>query len=198
MGLSAGGTYVGLASQIAIQPFSWTSKRIAGKYYNSDISCWGTTANTGTGVDTLCATPFIVSERTSFDRIAIDVNTAQLGSLLRIGIYYDDASTHYPSTLLYGSAALSGGVAGKVEEIIAITLEPGLYWLAVNHDDATNTLEFTSPTSPTIPCVLGNDLTGQGNFGGWQVASIFGAMPATFPAAGGDLVNRCFVFLRVA
>jgi hypothetical protein len=72
-------------------------------------------------------TPFIVCKRMSFDRIGINVTTAQAGSQARLGVYSD--SEGRPGTVLLDAGNVATTATGIIEVTgLSLTLNPGLYW----------------------------------------------------------------------
>jgi len=194
MGLNAGGTFVGVASQIAVQPFSIHYPKVSGTYYNSGF---GTAA---IGVATpesgnICASLFVISKRTSFDRIACTVSNPIALSKIRLGIYSNDEIETKPLALILDSGELSGAGAGDVEATIAITLNAGVYWLAQENNDLTDALTLARHDDNFA--VLGADTPASQNAVSWLATFAWAALPATFPACNRSTTSKAFVSLRV-
>jgi hypothetical protein len=166
-------------------------------YSNNNSGTVPTTLATTAG--TLIATPFIVSRVTTFSKIGINCTTLGAASTARVAIYQDNGNL-YPSNLISGSdvgtLATSGTGFLTNTFVTAITLQPGLYWLAFN----------VSATAPTVSAwavaqlnpILGNTGANPPVPGvGWSVSLAFGAMPSTFTASGAALVASApAVFLQ--
>lgn len=146
----------------------------SGEYGNSA----GTTQTSG--ANTLRAYSFRLFSTTSFDRIQAEVTTLVGGSSFRIGVYSSDSNC-YPDALQVGSAQLSGAANAVVPDTIVLTLQPGLYWLAMVADASVT---FRSWQIVQIPLTLGLAATMGAAMrpAYWNVAFTFAALPATFPA----------------
>ena len=102
----------------------------SGYYYTGATPASVTTLATAT--PRLHFTPFIVPARRSFDRIGINVSTAATGGsggTLSFGIY--GTTDGSPGTLIMNTSTISSESTGSKEMVIAQTLDPGLYWLAL-------------------------------------------------------------------
>lgn len=107
--------------------------------------------------DIIRLTPFIVSETTSFDQMAMELSVAgSVGSVVRMGIY--SSTLNYPSVNILNAGTIAGDSATLQLITLAstLTLAPGLYWLAFIHNSTTNITFRTIPlTSGVIPNILG-------------------------------------------
>jgi hypothetical protein len=76
--------------------------------------------------------PFAVNRRTTVSAISINVSTAANNSSQVIGIYNSNPTNLYPNTLL-GSVTLATTTTGVITGTLttAITLTPGIYWIAL-------------------------------------------------------------------
>lgn len=190
------GTYVGMASQIAVQPFSLNSLHTPDSYINSSIMVNSPSTEAPThGI--IFAFPFLISTPTSFNKIGAYVSAAVESSKARVAIYSND--NYYPNAKLAESGELDTGTIGFKSSNISLSLEAGLYWLAFVHNDATDALTFIHTN---IDLNLGMALAG-GTIeflnGIADDTTGYGILPATF-AAGFSLTSGllCPVFLRVA
>jgi len=142
----------------------------------------------------LYAYPFIVPVSQSFDRIVIAVSTARVNGVARAGIYDDDGDV-YPNNLILDSGEVDCSVIGYKTTVIAETLVPGLYWLALNSDGDADIVFRAMDYNQTSPIgyftILGNDagnfITNPGTH--WSVAEVYGALPDPF-TGGATLVNN--------
>lgn len=154
--------------------------------YPGAIVTNGTALTTGApAVGTLFAFPFIYPRGGTIDIIACNVTTLAVGATIRIGIYNNTSDTDlYPSSLVYGSAELSGATTGVKQESISVTLLPNtLYWSAY----------LCGTLAPTVRCYGVANLYPIGGYPaalgtaaqiGITVALAYAALPATFTAAG--------------
>jgi hypothetical protein len=119
---------------------------------------------------------FLCGERTTFTKIGITVATAVAASNIRLAIY--NMSGGIPTSLLVDSGSISSATTGDKEVTISVTLEPGVYYLGLNGDNAGvyvnwcegafQRMQFGQSAPGTYDTLL---------YG----SSTFGAMPGTFP-----------------
>jgi len=189
------GTYVGMPSQIAVQPFSINYPKLTGRYYNSSTQT-AAFAAIGPGPNILMAMPFILAKQTSFDKIAFYIATPEVGGHARLGIYSNNSTSMYPTDKLLASNEFLTSVPGLVEDAISITLNAGIYWL-VGVFDSVATLEIDMWGYST-PNLIGDDGALGGPQSGWNVAFAYGVLPASFPLGGLGDITGAWIFLRVA
>jgi len=143
-------------------------------------------ANTGTFI-----MPFLLRSTMTFDRIACDLLSAGgAGATVHLGIYNTDGVT--PTSLIYGSpVGIPANTTGVKEDTINVTLQPGLYGLAVRRSEALNLRGFQLERS----LVIGHSSNGQPN-----VYWLDNTFPFPDPANGtpGQFNGCPAVFLRVA
>jgi len=152
----------------------------SGRYYGSfDTAATFTTLTIS--ANTLYATPFFVPHGARFDSIAINVTTASSGRMARVGIYTDSGDA-YPYALVPGTdvGELDVGTTGVKQNVIDVTLHPGLYWLAL--------VSNGSPTLRAIPVgSLDSEVLGLGSdLGtvpgvGYTISYTYAPLPSTFP-----------------
>jgi hypothetical protein len=101
-------------------------------------------ATTATSTTTLGMTnntsywiPFAVNIRTTVSAISINVTTASTSSSQTVGIYNSNLTNLYPNTLLE-SVTLATTTTGVITGTLttAITLTPGIYWIALASNGA--------------------------------------------------------------
>jgi hypothetical protein len=101
-------------------------------------------AMTATATTTLAMTnntsywmPFAVNRNISISAISINVSTAAASTSETVGIYNSNLTNLYPNTLL-GSVTLDTTTTGLKTGTLstAITLTPGMYWIALASDGA--------------------------------------------------------------
>jgi hypothetical protein len=109
-----------------------------------------------------------VPSRTSFDRLACEISSAgAAGSLLRMAIYDSQWDGVWPDKLvLDGNGALAADSVGGKEHAIAVTLQPGIYWLVVtNTGDVSYRASIAGPVQrwrSADPSSLGQNYAGWG------------------------------------
>jgi hypothetical protein len=158
----------------------------------STLNQWYTSPFTGTALTTgaptanvLRAIPFIVSKTTTIDSMAINVTTATSG-MVRVGIYANNGN-NYPGALVVEATSITQINTGTTGVKIAtdnlpVTLQPGLYWLAIVSNAAPTIRTFS--VGSLIP-VLGfaSNLPTNAQFG-WSVSFTYAALPNPFPSGG--------------
>jgi hypothetical protein len=177
----------------------------------STLNQWYTSPNTGTALTTGAGTvnvlrtiPFIVSKVMTIDQMEINVTTAGAGGTgnARVGIYADNGN-NYPGALVVDAGAASTTSTG-VKAFTAgmpVTLDPGLYWLAYVHDNATTAPTVRAFAVASLNPVLGyaSTLPTNAQFG-WSVSFTYAALPGTFTAGGSAItaVPIWAVFVRTS
>ncbi len=173
-------------------------------WYTSAINNTALTTGAGT-VNVLRAIPFIVSKTTTVDQMAINVTTAGAGgtTAARVGIYADNGN-NYPGVLVVDAGAITTTGTTGVKTFttgLPVTLQPGIYWLAYVHDNATTAPTMRALAVGSIPPVLGTGSTLPTTPSlGWSVALTYGALPNPFTAGGAVItaVPIWAVFVRTS
>jgi hypothetical protein len=158
--------------------FAHYLSRTAGKYYGVMGGNNVITATSAVTASRLYTIPFLVLTAETFDRIGIYVQTGAAGSA-RLGIYRDVGSA--PGSLLLDAGEIDATDAGAKEIVINQTLQPGLYWLAINFN---STPKVMGPTSVSNLTGMGIDSIGLINAGSsvYYTTSAYGALPNPHPA----------------
>lgn len=174
----------------------------------STLNQWYTSPNTGTLLTTgaptanvLRAIPFIVSKTTTIDQMAINVTTAAAGAA-RIGIYRDNGN-NYPGALVVEATSATQINTGTTGVKIAtnglpVTLEPGLYWLAIVGNAAPTIRTFA--VGSLLPVLgYGSSLGTAASFG-WSVSFTYAALPTSFPTGGALITGTPIpaVYVRIS
>lgn len=119
---------------------------IAGRYYLpfSNYS-WNGVSGAANRMD---LQPFYVTDTTTFDRLAINVNTAVASSAVKVGIYDSDGPNGRPSSRLVDGGELLTATTGVKEATISQQLIGGkVYWFACLHS-STATLRSLGASNP--------------------------------------------------
>jgi hypothetical protein len=145
--------------------------------------------------------PLVITKAVTYTALRVQVSTAVAATNFRIGLYNSNAAG-YPNQLIAGSDTLS--FDGNLTTVqvgtfaSAITLQPGLYWIAVISSGAPT---LRSVPVAAIPPVLGfNPAFGTNNqYTGRSIARTFGPLPDPHPAGATLLANTVapLVLLRV-
>ncbi len=143
--------------------------------------------------DRLYAVPFWVARAMTFDRIAIDIRTVDVGSTTRLGIYNDGVNLA-PGTLIDDSGTIDTGALTGLQaiDIDPTVLTKGLYWLALISDGTPEIRKFET---------IGFPLGFSGSFNtcedAWYYAGAYGALPDPFPAPSGTQGGPPTIALRL-
>jgi len=146
------------------------------------------------GANILWAWAYPVFRRIRFDQVAIVIHGAGgAGAAVRIGIY--ESKDKYPTRLIMDFGEFPADTTGLKTKDIDLTLDPGLYFLALVANDDTIDLRQARPER-SGPLYRVSDV----NFGWWgyRIEYPYGPLPDPFPE-GASLYNRMWkVMLRVA
>lgn len=167
------------------------------RWYNGSMNCAGMSA-TAIALSSIRYFPFIVEKACTVDRIAAEITAGgTAGSLVRLGIY--DSSNLLPNNLIVDAGTIAGDSATFQSITISQVLQPGLYFLTMNHNSAASPTFRTIPVG-SMPPVLGFPNTGGATVGTYYTsATVFGTFtnPATAPNAIQSAVGVC-IWLRLA
>ena len=141
----------------------------------------------------LIAFPIIIPRKMTFDRIAIQVATADAGKAIRLGIYADGTNL-YPGALVLDAGVVDVSSTGVKAITISQQLDKGVYHLAVISDGAPHVYADAITWGP-YGLNATNFPQGAGN---WVAALSYGALPDPFTAGGGyDAERSPIVALRL-
>ncbi len=120
--------------------------------------------------------PFMVNRNTSVSAISINVATAG-GTSQEVGIYNSNPNNLYPNTLL-GSVTLATNTTGLRTGTLAsaITLTPGIYWIALASNGAPTLTALNLSSLLTLAFSGVNAVTHYRNTGT--------TLPSTAPTSG--------------
>lgn len=173
-----------------------------GDYFGSGLyavtdGVMGSMGTENPGLGQLRLAPFFVPVRRAFDRIGMDLSiAASAGGVLRMGIYAQGAG--WPGALLLDAGTVDSTSTGPREIVIAQTLDPGFYWLAVvaqvaapywrYHGSPGASRAFAPTTGPPT----------EGPWGAIGVTGVTGALPSTISRVGAGNNIRPAIALRAA
>lgn len=166
-------------------------------YYSSPVSA---RLSIGVTDDRLTFLPFVVARRAAFDRAAVDHSStvASAGSVCRFGVWANDgaAGQDVPGTLIqeFGTVPLDSAAAFKALTI-ALTLDPGLYWLGAVAQLTGGSANMASSAGPIAPHVPAADATGSGAT--CYASSVSGSL-ASNPSLAVGTTSGIIVWLRSA
>ena len=104
----------------------------------------------GLTAETIYGIPFEIMGRTSIDRIAVEVTTLDVGSLIRLGLYREHASNQgKPGAQLEDLGTVSGTTTGIKPLVVTPDrwLAPGRYYVALVADSAVLNFRATAQGS---------------------------------------------------
>ena len=169
------------------------------RYFSSATNVYSDVIGGTPVTGTMQAYPFVVPKTIKIDQIGLSVSTLAGGSSCHAGIY-TDTGNDVPSALVTGSdVTLTTTSTGLKTGSVSITLQGNnLYWLAYTCSTATTLKVVTIPVT-SVPNVLGNIPTGAAVAAGtgYTATQAFGALPATFPAAGQAVITTAPVEIVV-
>ena len=177
-----------------VKYYSWLTEifsyRQPGYYYTMGVL--GGTATLALTANTLYALPFLVTKRSRWDKMNIRVTTASSGTKVRLGIYTNEGV--YPKDLIVDAGELDTGSTGSKEAVIDVTLDPGLYWLAL--------LSSGAPTLGGISAANTFGILGQSDVyttanNSLRISYTYGTLPETFPTGASPVQMPYLIALRL-
>jgi hypothetical protein len=171
----------------------------SGIYYSStDYS--GSVSGSSYGVNRSFFIPFLVSETTTFDRIATVTSGAFSGSgTVRLAIY-NNGTNMLPSSLVLDAGSVTCTAANTTYAItISQSLTKGWYWLAYNATSVATTHSFNSVGTTSFPYnhIFSKDASAAPEPLAWQLSSnVSSGYPAT--ASSSATTGSPYIGLRKA
>lgn len=134
---------------------------------------------------------FVATQQT-FSHIGLATTVAATGAgVVDLGVYTDNGSG-YPASLVQdvGPTTVTTGV-GAISVAFAITLSPGLYWVAGVFSGAT-TQPSVQGTNANAFSIFGSGAAGgTSTVGGWVKNAVAATLPGTFPAGAAAQKVAC-------
>lgn len=130
---------------------------ISGSYYQglNALVAGGSVVGGGT----IRMHPIVIKERMLLSELGVRVTTAESGKSFQLAIYAADPTTRLPTGNPLGvTASMSAGTTGVVTAAVSggnITLNPGLYWMALNTDTTSAVFQAFGANSTFIAALLG-------------------------------------------
>jgi hypothetical protein len=172
------------------------------RYISSAVDAYTDVIGGTPASGTIVAYPFIVPKTIKIDQVGLPVSTSAPGTSCHAGIYTDNGNV-VPSTLVSGSdVTLTTTSTGLKTGSVSLILQGNnLYWLAYTCSTATTLKVVTIPVT-AVPNVLGSipGATASSSGTGYSATFTYGALPATFPAAGQAVITTApvEVVVRIA
>jgi len=170
----------------------WTQYLRSGRwYYGIPIS--GGYGATTLEANKLYALSFFVAVTSSWNAIGTYISSGSPGRA-RLGVYADDG-TVYPGNLILDAGEIDTTTAGVKTIDIDLTLEPGLYWIAVL---CNATPSFYGLSWYYVYGCLGAVNPGGSQANCYWVSYEYGSLPSQFPAGGSIMTQIHWIALRKA
>ncbi|MEM5854469.1 MAG: hypothetical protein QW228_08950 [Candidatus Aenigmatarchaeota archaeon] len=167
------------------------SYRRAARYHT--MAFGGATGTLAVGANTLRVLPFLVAKTTRFDRIAIHVTTAASGTTVLLGMYDDE--NVYPKNLIASFGTVDSASTGLRELSINLTLEPGLYWLAlISNGNPT----LGGVAASACPAILGGTTPNETPANSYYITQTTQTLPHPFPNGASVASIPYLIAIRVA
>lgn len=140
--------------------------------------------------------PGYIKERITINALGLRITTASAGGNVQAAIYAASATTKLPTgTPLVSSASMSTTTSGaNVSAAVSVQLEPGLYWFAINADNAV--AAYATPgTTPTFTASTIGSATQASNLAsgsgliGLSATQAFGTWPDLTSATFAELIG---------
>jgi hypothetical protein len=161
----------------------------SGVYYYASFGSLATSTES-VAADTLYAAPITIEHRAIFTALCVEVTTLAAGNV-RMGIYNNNPSAAYPSSLVVDGGAASTDSTGFKEITISQALTPGMYWLVAVYD-ATPTIRRLTGNAHTVGAKLGTNQAADSSGDMYSMVSValpYGALPSIFPSEGTYVSN---------
>lgn len=157
---------------------------IAGNWYNP-VPAAAVTSGAALANGTIKLLPFMLGQPITISDLGCRITTTNAGNV-QLAIYNSVAATKLPGTLAAATGDITAASAAAVSADITgsnVTLAPGLYYMAVNADNAVCALQTINSSAPLASYLIGsatlNDITsaaGASNFY-FTFASAFNTWP---------------------
>lgn len=158
---------------------------VAGNWYRVPIIGFVATGN-ALAVGSVRLLPFYLARPIKVSDLGVRIITASAGGNIRLALYASDPATRMPT----GTAVVeTGNISTTTATLVSLgvnaaaTLQPGLYWQAVNSDNAVVVLESVNITGTYGTMLVGSatlanlSLTSGDAYITYSFASAFGAFP---------------------
>lgn len=124
-----------------INYFKKASTNYFESWYSNSVNCIAMTS-ISRGRNNIIFTPFVITKTTTIDRLGIDltVTGGTTTATARLAIY-DSSDLLYPNNLIIDAGTVPVTAVSVQSIVVYVTLQPGLYFTALNHN-STVTLQF--------------------------------------------------------
>ncbi|MDB5584299.1 MAG: hypothetical protein JWR80_9475 [Bradyrhizobium sp.] len=130
---------------------------VSGRWYCSVLGCT-TTSGAAISANSIRLLPFIITKPIPVAQLAANVTTSSAAGNFQLAIYAHNATTGRPTgTALCSTANMStASVAAVSAAVTQVTLPPGIYWGAVNQDNAVAAYVSLANTAPLAGNLIGS------------------------------------------
>lgn len=110
-------------------------------WYSNSVNCF-VMSSVSRSRNNIVFTPFYISKTTTIDRLGVDITVTggTTTAAARIGIY-DASDLLYPNNLIIDAGTVPATAVSVQSIYVNVTLQPGLYFTALNHNSSV-TLQF--------------------------------------------------------
>ena len=161
------------------------------QWYGAPADATGLTTAVLTTTATIRVLPFVAQKVMTINGISVSVQTTAASAQVRLGLYRDSGGG-YPQELVVDAGTVAttttghrticpSGCTTTGDGTLPVTIQPGLYWIAINNNSIAHTLRGYAVANlnpvtgyPTSYGTLRNV--------GWQVASTYTNLPTPFPS----------------
>ncbi len=142
---------------------------------------------------TIRVLPFIAQKVMTINGMSVSVQTTAASAEVRLAIY-NDTGRGYPDTLVVDAGTVATTATGQRSicpsgctttggGTLPVTIQPGLYWLAINNNSLAHTLRGWAVGNLNPINGFPSAYTTLRNVG-WQVTNAYTAYPTQFPTTG--------------
>lgn len=197
LGISAGGA-------LSVHP-----GYIAGNWYHSAPGAI-VAAGTAFAASTIYALPFVLTKPIRIAALGARVTTASAGGNFQLAIYANNPATGRPTgaaLVSTGNISTASAATASANVTAEATLAPGIYWMAVNQDNAAAAYQTLANTVPYTTALIGSTTLANVSSAAasvlmvLSVAQAFGTWPDLSAASFTEITAapRCpLVFLKAA
>jgi hypothetical protein len=162
------------------------------QWYGASADATALTTAVLTTTATIRVLPFVANRVMTINGMAVSVQTTAASAEVRLALYNDNGRG-YPDQLVVDAGTVATTTTG-VRTIcpsgctttgagnLPVTIQPGLYWIAINNNAIAHTLRGYAVANLNPQSGFPSNYTTLRNVG-WQVTNAYGAYPATFPTA---------------
>jgi hypothetical protein len=161
------------------------------QWYGASADATALTTAVLTTTATIRVLPFVANRVMTINGMAVSVQTTAASAQVRLGLYNDNGRG-YPDTLVVDAGTVAttttgvrticpSGCTTTGDSTLPVTIQPGLYWIAINNNSIAHTLRGYAVANLNPQSGFPSNYTTLRNVG-WQIANTFTNLPSTFPS----------------